>query len=122
MILLVCIIIILPISIYCLYQIVNAYALYKSQVKALDENKPKNVLAQRLNLLNAENDNNEKETSVEDETPQDEFNVITEAIQNSFSGYKDYNAKLTSYYKNVRKEDPTGLLDPNALNPENDDW
>jgi len=77
-----------------------------------------------LSLLSPTNDNNDPSITMQeaDLTPPDEFGVITQAIQNSFAGYKDYNTTMTNYYQNVRKESPPDLMDSSVLTPEGDDW
>jgi len=117
-------IILAPMVIYCLIQMLTAYSMYRQQVKAIDDNKPKNKMVAHLSLLSPTNDNNDPSITMQeaDLTPPDEFGVITQAIQNSFAGYKDYNTTMTNYYQNVRKESPPDLMDSSVLTPEGDDW
>lgn len=121
---LVCLLILSPILIYCLYQIINAYRIYKAQEDAVTKENPQQKLAGHFSILDASNDNNDDpvEKLASNTVLPDEYTSFTKAIQDSFSSYKDYNTTITNYYKKTRHEDPPDLMDPNVLISENDDW
>lgn len=52
----------------------------------------------------------------------DAYATFTKAIQDSFSGYKQYNEKMTTFYNNVKKSAPPDLMTPDVLLPANDNW
>ena len=53
---------------------------------------------------------------------EDDYDLYTKSIQDSFKGYKAYNEKMTSFYNNVKKTDPPDLMTPAILLPQNDNW
>ena len=110
-----------PLIIYCLIQIINAYRLYRMNQDSLDELAPSKQLG--VSIMDRSNDNaDDYETNVNDEQLIDEYESITKTIQQSFSGYKDYNKRIENYYKERQLEGKPDMMDPSVLNRNNDDW
>lgn len=112
-----------PLIIYCLIQIINAYSLYRANVDEIENATPDKEMMNN-NLFDASNDNADDDNPSGPEEPPltDEYDLLTKAIQNSFAGYKDYNAKMENFYKDRQLEGKPDKLDETVLNPENDDW
>ena len=47
---------------------------------------------------------------------------ITKTIADGFQQYVDYNEKLNTYFKNLRKMQAPDQIDKSVLNVKNDDW
>ena len=74
-----------------------------------------------VSLMDKSNDD-ETQQIVDEEQLIDEYESITKTIQQSFAGYKDYNMRLSNYYKERQLEGTPDQMDPSVLTRENDDW
>lgn len=108
-----------PLIIYSLIQIISAYMLYRANKQSFENSIQKQQ--SDVSLLDKSNDNVDPKTQ-EGHQLIDEYADITKTIQNSFAGYKEYNAKMQSYYKDRQLEGIPDIIDQSILSPDNDDW
>ena len=108
---------------WCIYQIVTIVWRWYKMIKKTQQHNNKSSPTSPSNPLNDPNNDNEVHTSGLDvSTLPDAYAQMTKAIQDSFSGYANYNQKMTAYYNNVKDSAPPDLMDPSVLLPSNDDW
>ena len=110
--------------IWCIYRIVIVILRWRKRInaRALTTQSKLSPMSPSNPLNDPTNDNEVYTGGQAPQTLPDDYVVYTEAIQNSFKGYADYNQKLTAYYNNVKESPPPDLMDPSVLKPENDDW
>lgn len=110
--------------IWCIYKIVIVILRWRKRInaRALTTQSKLSPMSPSNPLNDPTNDNEVYTGGQAPQTLPDDYVVYTEAIQNSFKGYADYNQKLTAYYNNVKESPPPDLMDPSVLKPENDDW
>ena len=108
---------------FCFYRMTEIIYRWYKRINMLSVTKNKTSPTSPSNPLNDPTNDNETYTSGVNSDPlPDAYAQMTQAIQNSFKGYADYNQKLTAYYNNVKDSAPPDLMDPSVLIPSNDNW
>lgn len=116
----VCFIIITPLAIFFAMRIIEIYKLYKLQSAPKENQKTQ---TRDDSILGSENDDYVDESKIEaaNVALADEHEVISNAIQKSFDGYKEYNNILTKFYEERDKVAPN-IMDESILSSNNDNW
>jgi hypothetical protein len=118
------------IVVFIVFYSLHTFDLYRTWRRVI-ENRERSTISTGVNnipltssanpLVNPLNDNYTNERNTNENLP-DAYADFTNAIQDSFSGYKQYNEKMTTFYNNVKKSAPQNLMTPDVLLPANDNW
>jgi hypothetical protein len=118
---------VLCISILALYVFVKIVEILKRYVKERNDRKKKmkQTMIQSSSMLNPLFDNEIYDNSGAPVNPNAivrDSTDITKTIADGFQQYVDYNEKLNTYFKNLRKMQAPDQIDKSVLNVKNDDW
>lgn len=121
--------VIIPIFAFCLlvcaysiYKLSNIFYKYYQLQKTKRQEHEKKHQKGMNQLLIVENDNEVYNKDANASDLDDEYNKITQSIQNSFKDYQDYNEKLTSFYKTTRNMPAPDVIDVSVLDRNFDNY
>lgn len=108
---------------YCAYKIYEVVRFYIDRKQQFAEIKRK---AMGTNMLFDKDNDNEimiDSTANEDVSKiQDDYSRISSSIEKSVSSYKEYNKKLSDYYKNTFSEEAPDKIDRSILSKHDDNY
>lgn len=107
---------------YSIFKIVEAVRFYFQRRQQFDE--MKNKAMNKNATYDSRNDNEALRVyNTDDVTKQQtEYKTYTSSITNSVRAYKEYNDKLTEYYKTTYSEDAPDQIDKSILLAANDNY
>ena len=122
-------IIVVPLLAFCaalfafaIYKLTTLFYLYYQLQKEKRHEHEKKHKKGMNQLLLVENDNEVYMRDTSSADADDEYNKITQAIQDSFKDYQEYNDKLNNFYQTTRKTSAPDIIDASVLSAMNDNY